>query len=92
METKQVTTFRFPQEIRDELDQIQRQVMKSTWQQTVNHVILDYRRLVQELVEANQQIRALNQKLSDNDRNVREFRTAFQNMMDANDPLTTNDD
>jgi len=45
-DAKPVTTFRFDEATRAELDRIQEELGKNTWQQTINAIIMDYMRMV----------------------------------------------
>lgn len=85
MADKQVTTFRFDDETRQELDLIQQQLGKSTWSQTVVHLIYDYRRLVNELMEERKKNRHLDDCLLDMYSKVDGFKMAFNRLLDIDD-------
>lgn len=80
--TNLVTTFRFEQEVRDELDLIQEQLGKKTWSQTVAHIILDYRRLVDELVKTNHAHRNLEMKYLRQQARVVKFKSSLDDLLD----------
>ena len=85
-DAKPVTTFRFDEATRAELDTIQEHLGKNTWQQTINAIIMDYMRLVVRLRMANQANDLLERKLVDNDRRLRTFRAAFRDIMEIEEP------
>ncbi len=82
---KQVTTFRFDDETRQELDRIQEQLGKTTLSQTVTHIILDYRRLADELIEERKKNRHLDNCLLDMYSKVDGFKMAFNRLLDIDD-------
>lgn len=81
MADKLVTTFRFSDDVRDELDKIQEQLGEKTWQQTVNRMITDYRRLVDELVKANNENWALKEKNTRQHARVVKFKSALDDLL-----------
>lgn len=85
-DAKPVTTFRFDEATRAELDRIQEELGKNTWQQTINAIIMDYMRMVVRLRMANQANDLLERKAIDIDRRLVLFRKHFMDILQIEEP------
>lgn len=85
-DAKPVTTFRFDEATRAELDRIQEQLGRATLQQTVNQIIMDYLSLVNRLRMANQANDLLERKAVEMDRRLVVFRKAFKDILEIEEP------